>query len=215
MQTQPITLEHVKSALALTDFDAAAAQLRMAPHIRGRFPLPSAPPKQAAVLALLYPVDPTNPEENLQLVLTRRTDTLRGHSGQVSFPGGRRDDDDASFAATALRETCEELGLCSERITLLGELSQLYIPPTGFNVHPFVGHLPQIPVFTPNPDEVAAVFSVPLTDLLDEARKCEEDREFGNGIRARVPYYDLHGHVVWGATANMLSELEHRLRTVL
>lgn len=212
---QQITLDHVKSALALTGFDAAAAQLRMAPHIRGSFPLPTIPPKQAAVLALLYPHDPAQPEENLQLVLTRRTDTLRGHSGQVSFPGGRRDDEDDSFAATALRETCEELGLCDEPIILLGHLSELYIIPTGFNVHPYVGYLPHIPIFTPNPHEVAVVFSVPLTDLLDETRKCEEDREFGNGIRARVPYYDLHGHVVWGATANMLSELEHRLRTVL
>lgn len=212
---QHITLEHVKSALALASFDAAAAHLRMAPHVHGSFSLATAQPKEAAVLALLYPNDPANPDENLQIVLTRRTDTLRGHSGQVSFPGGRRDEDDESFAGTALRETCEELGLCDEPITLLGQLSELYLPPTGFNIHPYVGYLPHIPVFTPNPDEVALVFSVPLTDLLDDTRKCEEEREFGSGIRARVPYYDLHGHVVWGATANMLSELEHRLRAVL
>jgi len=78
-----------------------------------------------------------------------------------------------------------------------------------------VGYLPYAPVFAPNPAEVAAAFSVPLTDLLDDARKCEEERVVTGGARLRVPYYALAGHVVWGATATMLSELEGRLRAVL
>jgi len=204
-----ISLERVYQAVNLPDFDWAAAHLRMAPSGRPLAPPNGTPPRQAGVLVLLFPEN-----GGLQVVLTRRLDTLRGHSGQISFPGGRRDPEDDSFTATALRETCEELGVCDPDITVIGMLSRMYIPPSNFEVFPTVAHLPARPVFTPNPDEVAEVFTFPLDALLDERYKALEDWNFG-GMIVPVPYYAINDHKVWGATAVMLSELEGRLRAVL
>lgn len=166
--------------------------------------------REAGVLVLVIP----ETAGDLHIVLTRRTDTLRGvHRGQISFPGGQRDPDDKSFAATALRETCEELGIC-EDITVLGTLSPVYIPPSHFHVHPLVGTMARTPEFHPNPDEVAEVFTFAVDGLVDDSHKRTEYREF-NGTQFAVPYYEVQGHKVWGATAVMLSELEFRLRSVL
>lgn len=205
-----IALEQVTQAVQLPDFDWATAHLRMAPSNRPLvMPPPASPPRQAGVLVLLFPENGA-----LQVVLTRRMDTLRGHSGQISFPGGQRDPQDTSFTATALRETCEELGVCDPDIQVIGRLSKMYIPPSNFDVYPTVAYLPQRPTFIPNPDEVAEVFTFPLDALFDDQYKAYEDRDF-NGVKVSVPYYAINGHKVWGATAVMLSELEGRLRAVV
>lgn len=205
-----MTLDHVRAALALNAFDAGAAQLAMAPNPRGIRAIPrETPPRQAAVLALLYPEN-----DALHVLLTRRPASLRDHSGQVSFPGGKRDPHDASFTATALREACEELGLCDLPIQVLGHLTPLYIPPSHFEVHPVVAALDALPQVRPNPIEVDEVFSLALADLLDARLKSHETQHF-NGVDIHIPYYAVNGHKVWGATAIMLSELEYRLRAVL
>lgn len=204
-----ITLEDIHNAIHLADFDAENAHLLMSPGVRDMRLLPTPDSRQAGVLVLLYPQ-----ANDWHIVLTRRTDTLRGHSGQVSFPGGRRDPEDDSFTVTALRETCEELGVCEQSVTIIGQMTPIYIQPSDFHVFPTVGALSQPPAMQPNPGEVAEVFSLSLTTLLDESIKAHEYRHLHNQ-HMRIPYYAVNGHKVWGATAIMLSELEQRLRVVL
>ncbi len=204
-----ITLDQVRRALALEDFDSGAALQRMAPAPRG-WQKRNYPPHPAAVMILIYPSD----DGSLNTVLTLRAAGLRGHSGQVSFPGGRQDPEDEDLSETARRETCEEIGVCGERLTILGQFPQFYIPASHHEVCPVIGHYDGSPVFAPNPVEVAEVFSFALEDLLKPRFKSVERRRIC-GYDVRVPYYDVRGHKVWGATAMLLSELEGRLRHVL
>jgi 8-oxo-dGTP pyrophosphatase MutT (NUDIX family) len=209
MDDHLISLDAVRAALDLRDFDAAAAQESMFPGTRPREAGKTERSRQAGVLVLLYPE-----AGEWCFVLTRRTETLRGHSGQISFPGGRRDPGDRTLVDTALRETCEELGTCDPNIAVLGSLSPIYIPPTDFEVFPTVAALDYPPAFQPNPEEVAEVFAVPLSALVDDAYKRVEQWPF-DGVHINIPFYAFNGHKVWGATAIMLSEFEARLRAVL
>ena len=204
-----IDLDQIERALTLDDFDPAAALSGMAPHGRLQ-PSADVTPKEAGVLLLLTGCG----EGELGVVLTRRTNRLTGHSGQMSFPGGRRDPTDSSFEHTALRETAEELGIDTSGIAILGTLTPIYIPPSNFDVHPYVGHVPELPPLAPNPDEVAAVYTAPLRDLLDPASRTTARIETTYGPRD-VPAYLLSGQIVWGATAIMLHEFEVRLRQAL
>ena len=203
-----ITLDILRKAVNISDFDVSAAYASLAVPNRPRTPAEGVIPRQAGVLVLTYPE-----ADGLHVILTQRTSTLRAHSGQISFPGGRRNPEDDSFTAAALRETCEELGIC-DGIQIIGTLSNLYIPPSNFEVFPTVATLAERPEYYPNPDEVASVFTMPLHSLLNPQIKLTEDWDF-NGTLRPITFYNVNGHKVWGATAFMLSELEARLRLVL
>lgn len=206
----PIDLERVRAALALEDFDAVDAQRRMAPQPRvlHRSESRAGRPRQASVMILLYPLD-----DHLGMVLVQRSENERDvHSGQIALPGGGHEGDESTIE-TALRETAEELGVTGG-IEIVGMLTPLYIPPSDFEVHPVVGYLPRRPAWVPDPAEVVGVLECPIDWLLDDDRKMIDDWDFG-GYTMRVPWYEVHGHRVWGATAIMLSELEQRLRRVV
>ena len=183
------------------------AQIRMAPSKRFAIPDPPDPLLSAAVLILLFPDD-----ESWRFFLTERTHGVEHHQGQISLPGGAREKDE-SLEDAAIRETQEEMGI-SETPEIIGQLSKLHIPVSGFEVSPFVGWLSVRPEVEPNNVEVARVHEVTLADFL--ATECHkwEKRTF-RSIEIEVPYFELDGVKVWGATAMILSEFRQVLQEAL
>ncbi|MDE1942526.1 MAG: CoA pyrophosphatase [Betaproteobacteria bacterium] len=153
--------------------------------------------KPAAVLVPLV----ARPE-GLQVLLTRRTEHLSDHAGQISFPGGRVEPDDASAAATALRETEEEIGLSRQRVELLGALREYFIP-TGYRVVPVVGWVSPPFTLEPDPSEVAEVFEVPLEYFFDPERHVLQ-QDVRNGRLRQYYAIPWQQHNIWGATAGIL-----------
>lgn len=161
---------------------------------------PQGPLTPAAVLVPLV-LRPDGPS----VLLTQRTDHLHDHAGQISFPGGRIEDDDATPEAAALRETEEEVGLAPSCVELIGRLDT-YVVRTGFEVTPVVGFVH--PPFDVNPDpfEVAEVFEVPLAFILDRANHKRQSREF-QGAQRFFYVMQFEERYIWGATAAMLVNL--------
>ncbi len=144
------------------------------------------------------------------VLFTRRTEHLARHAGQVSFPGGRVHEDDASLVETALRETREETGIGAEFVTVAGFLDS-YETGTGFAIVPVVGLLSEGFTLAPDPGEVEEVFEVPLGFLTDPANRRLESRQWQG--RTRRYYAFTYGrHYIWGATAAMLVGFAERLR---
>ena len=181
----------------------------MVPVPRGnvRPPEMSGQARQGGVLVLIF-------EKNGQshLLLTRRRDDLQQHAGQISFPGGRREDGE-TLRETALREAHEEVGIRPAEVQVLGELTSLYIMPSDFEVHPFVAWHTGQPTYIIQVDEVAEILEVPISFLLDPTHRHEEPWEI-RGYELQVPFYLVGEHKVWGATAMMLSEFLERLRVL-
>ena len=136
------------------------------------------------------------------VILTQRTAHLRDHAGQISFPGGRMEPDDPDAAATALRETGEEIGLTPVHCRILGELNT-YDTVTGYRVHPVVAWVEPPFALAPDPFEVADVFEVPLSFVLDVRNHRRDSHERG-GVRRPFWVLPYEGRHIWGATAAML-----------
>lgn len=167
--------------------------------------------KKAAVTILFYPDE--NQSTKLILILRK---TYKGvHSAQVGFPGGRREDEDLSFRHAALRETWEEVGVPISDIEIVKEMTELYIPPSNFTVYPFMGVTRKTPIFIKQDEEVEDLIEVDIHHFLDE--KSVKNVNVMTSLRKEmeVPAFILNDHIVWGATAMMLSEVKDLLKTVL
>ncbi|MEP6954415.1 MAG: CoA pyrophosphatase [Solirubrobacteraceae bacterium] len=170
---------------------AAAAQL----DVHGR--------TDAAVLVPLFARD-----GELHAVLTRRRGDMRRHAGEISFPGGRQDDDEADLRATALREAEEEIGLPADAVELLGALQPTPTIATNYAVYPFVGLIEPGHAWVPSAAEVDEVLELPLRALRDGY---ERRRLLRRGMPFRTDVYVVDEHLVWGATARMLGDLLARV----
>lgn len=163
---------------------------------------------QSAVLILLY-------EENgvICFTLTERTQTVEHHRGQISLPGGAREADE-KLSSTAIRETQEEIGIYAYDVDLIGALSPLFVPVTGFIINPFVGIINENFDPQPAPEEVETVISVHVNELLNDDNELQEKRNL-RGYDMNIPYFLLSGHKVWGATAMILSEFKTVLKEAM
>ncbi len=175
-------------------------KLREILSCRGKNCINDARFRRAAVLIPLFKKD-----GEYHILFTRRTDTVRHHKGQISFPGGRQDPGE-ELLATALREAREEMGIAEKDVQVLGELDDICTATSDFCVSPFVGLIPYPYPFQVSPDEIAEVLEVSLSALLNGLGFREELFE-RNGELFPVYYYEHDGHTVWGATATILKQL--------
>jgi 8-oxo-dGTP pyrophosphatase MutT (NUDIX family) len=167
-------------------------------------------PKNAGVMMLFYPKD-----GETHLVLIVRNSYKGVHSSQIAFPGGKYEEGDVDFEQTALRETYEEIGVMSDKIHVLKAFTHLYIPPSNFMVYPFLGICMDEITFYPDSNEVADIIELPLTTFLSESIVVNAKIDTSYAESIEVPVFKIDEHIVWGATAMMLSELKIVLNSVL
>lgn len=166
-------------------------------------------PKFAAVNILLYLKDN---EWHFPLMVRSHNENDR-HSGQISLPGGKRDEGDASFEDTAKRETSEEMGISEHYVRIIRAMSPIYIPPSNFYVHPFISFTKKNPEFFLQEAEATELIEVPVSSILDlnEEPKLMEVRD-SRGVE--VPVIDFNGYIIWGATSMILSEFRQLLKNL-
>ncbi len=194
-----------KLKTSLTSLPGLEAQLRMAPLSRLqelKMQAVNADTRQSAVLILFYPH-----KGKIMCVLMKRPTDNSVHSGQVSFPGGKFEETDIDLRSTALREANEEMGIVGDDVEIIGKLSPLFIPPSNFDVHPFVGITRKRPGFIINKNEVEQLIEVDFDLLLNPGAFTHKNIEHRNGKLVDVPCFYINDHVVWGATAMIISEL--------
>lgn len=164
-------------------------------------------PKKAAVLLLVYPKN-----RIAHLVLIVRNAYEGVHASQIAFPGGKEEISDPDLSFTALRETEEEIGVSMHKIQIIRAFSEVYIPPSNFLVAPFLGIAKEEIQFILDPHEVKAIIEFPLRTLLDDEILTEVKMKTSYASEMLVPAFKIEDHIVWGATAMMLSELKELLK---
>ncbi|MDN3707565.1 CoA pyrophosphatase [Myroides ceti] len=194
---------------------ASEAHLKMAPLERIKYydkdyDFSVHNPRESAVLSLFYPK-----QDETHLLLIVRATYPGIHSSQIAFPGGKREVEDFDLMATALRETNEEVGIQPNEIEVVRKFSDLYIPPSNFLVSPYMGvHHQEIEIHI-DPREVASYIEVPLKELLNDALISDIKMSTSYANEIMVPAFVIEDHVVWGATAMILSEIKDTINNVL
>ena len=190
----PLEVNPIEARAARSDFDLDPQH---APTAR-----PALKPAAVLIGLVEHPEGPS-------VILTRRSDTLRNHTGQVALPGGRCDPGETPWQ-TALREAHEEIGLDPALVTLAG-LSTPYRTGTDYHITPVVGFIAPGFSLTVNPDEVAEVFETPFKFLMDPLNHVQHEREIPSGITRRFYGMTWEDHFIWGATAGIMRALYDRL----
>jgi 8-oxo-dGTP pyrophosphatase MutT (NUDIX family) len=163
--------------------------------------------RESAVAVILF-----RKADEIHCILTQRQEYEGNHSGQISFPGGKKDETDSHLEETARRESFEEIGIPINEGLLLGQLTDVYIPVSGFKVSPFVYFHHELPPLTRNNREVAEIIDFPLFDLKKEDLISQMEMVISTGYTLKnVPYFNLSDKKVWGATAIILSEIKEIL----
>ncbi len=194
----------LKLALS-SDLPGLDAHLMLAPRERMKGLkelLASSDAKSSAVLIVLFPEN-----NQLKVIFILRSIYDGVHSGQISFPGGQRDQTDSNAIETALRETYEEVGLKIEASDVLGKLSNLFIPHSNFIVEPYVAFVENVDMLLPDPDEVQEIYKISLQQLLDESTIQTKEVLSRNNQSIKAPCFYVNDLKIWGATAMILNEL--------
>ena len=200
------TINHIQTA----KIGGLESQFRLAPKMRLSYnaeKIAARNPKKAAVLALFYP----NKNGETCFLLTERASYKGTHSSQISFPGGKIEEQDNNLKETALRETFEEVGVLKESIKVIREITDVYIPPSNFLATPFIAYSLKKPSFNTN-HEVENAFDVLLKDLLDETNITTINITTSYAKNIDVPCFKLNNYIVWGATAMVLNEIKELLK---
>ncbi|MBS4058351.1 MAG: CoA pyrophosphatase [Bacteroidales bacterium] len=183
------------------------AQMKLAPLSRKKMMAQGATnrkARQSAVLIVLFP------EENqVKTVLIKRNSYDGVHSGQIAFPGGGYEPGDADLQHTALREAYEEVGIKTDQVKILGNLSKIYIPPSNFEVLPVVAYMNRAQELHPDPAEVDTVFSCSVQTLMHPQTLQQRSIVLKDGSSMDVPAFVIGEYVIWGATSMIISELNH------
>jgi 8-oxo-dGTP pyrophosphatase MutT (NUDIX family) len=190
--------EQIKKALH-SKLPGQKAQFQMMPEGRNVFD-EKPNPQLAAVLILLYPVN-----NIIHTIFIRRSEFKGFHSGQISFPGGKKENSDSDLIYTALRESSEEIGIKIADVEIMGGLTKLYIPNSNYDVHPFVGYIKFKPEWETDINEVKYIIEVPLK-LFYNPNIRKKEKWNVNGSDIIVPFFNVKDNKIWGATAMILNE---------
>ncbi len=165
------------------------------------------PPRVCAVMIAIYQY-----EDQLYLPMMLRPTNSRAHPGQISFPGGKREEQDQDLIETAIREMEEEVGVRVLRENVIGDLTPIYIPPSNSLVTPIIGFLDEKPTYTPAPEEVDRVLDIKMVDLANPVNKRAKKVILTNGEYFEMPAFAVSDVFIWGGTARMIMELNKLIK---
>lgn len=204
-------INHIEE-LKKIELGGLEAQFKLAPKLRLKYDkqkIQAKNPKKAAVLALFYP----NKRNETSILLTQRASYKGTHSAQISFPGGKVEKTDKNLQETALREAFEEVGIQKEDVTVIREMTDVYISPSNFLATPFIAYANAEPKYLIN-HEVDSIIEITVNDLLSESSITSITMNTSYMDNIDVPAFSINSKIIWGATGMMLSEIKDLLKTI-